>query len=48
VNADHLTTLPPGPKDVLANPHLRGDGEQVPLAGHTFELVTAALLELKP
>jgi hypothetical protein len=31
------------------NPPLcRGDGEEMPLAGHAFELVRAALLELKP
>ena len=31
------------------NPPLRRrDGEQVPLAGHTLELVCAALLELEP
>ena len=37
------------PNEFRRNPPLRRcDGEQMPLAGHTLELVSAAVLELKP
>lgn len=47
MSADHLTTLPLGLTDVLANPHLRGDGEETPVAGHASELVSAAPVKFK-
>ena len=47
MNADHLTTLP-GRAILWPIPHLRGDGEQVPLTRYALELVRAALVELQP
>ena len=47
VIVDHLTTLAVG-ESVWPGPHLRGDGEQVPFAGHAFERVSAPVLELQP
>jgi hypothetical protein len=47
IGTDYLILVVAAGECVLEVPHLRGDGEQVPLAGHALELTSAALLELQ-